>query len=177
MQHPPSSDNPASVLFVCAGNICRSPLAEGVFIHVAEQRDVADRLRVDSCGTGGWHAGSKPDRRSIAVARSHGVALRSRARQVRPHDDFLCNSPDFGYRWIIAMDRPNRRDLLAAGAPPEHVHLIRAFDPHAPDDAEVPDPYYGEDDGFARVYDMIHAAAGPLLDRVLSTPLSHPDEP
>ncbi|MEZ6317889.1 MAG: low molecular weight protein-tyrosine-phosphatase [Phycisphaerales bacterium] len=102
---------PIGVLFVCLGNICRSPLAEGIFIHIARERGVLDRFRVDSAGTGGWHVGNPPDPRSVAVARKHGIELPSRARTF---DDGLRESERF--EWLIAMDRENEADMLARGA-------------------------------------------------------------
>jgi len=151
------------VLFVCMGNICRSPLAEGVFLHMAQSRGVLERFEVDSAGTGGWHAGNPPDPRALEVANRNGVKLVSRARQVRAPDDFD------RFRWVIVMDLDNRARLLAIGAPEEHVRLLRSFDPAlahlAHDDSrlEVPDPYYGGPEGFDRVYEMVTAACGGLL--------------
>ncbi len=154
------------VLFVCLGNICRSPLAEGLFIHAARERGVLDRFDIDSCGTGGWHAGNPADPRSIAVARKHGIDLPSRARQLRAATDFA------RFEWIIAMDRSNHSDLLADGSEPSRTHLMMAFHAdHAvkPSKApDVPDPYYGGADGFDDVYEMLTGACDGLLERVLS---------
>lgn len=153
-----------SVLFVCMGNICRSPMAEGVFLHLAMQRGVADRFEVDSAGTGGWHAGNPPDPRALEVADRNGVKLLSRARQVRAPEDFE------RFRWLVVMDLDNRARLLSRGAPQERVRLLRSFDPAlsnlAPDhpSLEVPDPYYGGPEGFDRVYAMVLAACAGLLD-------------
>jgi protein-tyrosine phosphatase len=156
----------SSVLFVCLGNICRSPLARVVFTHLAAQRGVLDRLHVDSCGTGPWHVGKGADGRSIQVAARHQIKLAHTARQLDPTSDFL----KFG--WFIAMDRQNRDDLLHAGAPRGRVYLMRSFDPRLAGEPEhrldVPDPYYGERDGFERVYDMLAASCDGLLHRVLS---------
>ncbi|MEM8834550.1 MAG: low molecular weight protein-tyrosine-phosphatase [Planctomycetota bacterium] len=145
------------VLFVCMGNICRSPLAEGLFIHQAREREALHRFEVDSCGTGGWHAGNPADPRSIAVARRHGVVLPSRARQV---DAAL----DWRFDRIVAMDRSNRDDLLALGAPRERVSLMLSWDPSLEGEHDVPDPYYGGADGFDGVYDMLERACAGLLD-------------
>lgn len=144
------------VLFVCLGNICRSPLAEGVFIHLARRRGVLDRFRIDSCGTGGWHCGEGADPRSIAVAAKHGIELPSIARQFDPRRD----PADFD--WIIAMDRQNRRNLLKAGAPEPKVRLMMSFHPDPPTD-EVPDPYYGGPDGFDKVFEMVRVACEGML--------------
>jgi len=155
------SDTRTSVLFVCLGNICRSPLAEGVFLHLAQQRGVNDRFDVDSCGTGGWHAGERPDPRSLAVAEKHGVSLPGHARKYAPGAD---NALD----WLIPMDTSNRDDLIEGGAPRERVHLLRSFDPRLKDMPErsldVPDPYYGAPGGFDEVYGMIHRACEGMLD-------------
>ncbi len=153
-----------SLLFVCMGNICRSPLAEGVFLHLAKQHDLADRFTVDSCGTGAWHTGEDPDRRSIAVANKHGIPLPSIARQIRVPADFK----DFDL--IIAMDMDNIHNMLADGAPANRIRLLRSFDPalngKSDKHLEVPDPYYGHGDGFQRVYDMILSACTGLLDEL-----------
>lgn len=159
-------DSPVgSLLFVCLGNICRSPLAEGLFIHLARERGVLDRFRVDSAGTGAWHVGKPADPRSIAVARTHGVHLPSVARQVDPESDFE------RFDLILAMDRSNRTDLLDLGAPRERVRLMRSFDPTltgVPEhDLDVPDPYYGRGDGFQRVYEMLLRATTGLLEELV----------
>lgn len=153
--------NQPSILFVCLGNICRSPLAEGIFLHMAKERGL-EGLVVDSCGTGGWHEGEGPDRRAMAVAKKRGVHLPSRARQVRGERDFV------EFTHIIAMDTSNVENLLAMGAPEDRVRLMRSYDPaHAGGDVpDVPDPYYGGDDGFDNVFDMLAAACAGLLDEI-----------
>lgn len=152
------------VLFVCLGNICRSPLAEGVFLHVARERGVADRFDVDSAGTGHWHIGKPADPRSIEVAQRRGVALPSRARQIDPSNDWE------RFEHIIVMDESNKSDVLDAGAPAGRVVLLRAFDPLceglADREREVPDPYYGGDEGFDTVYEMVERACRGLLDQL-----------
>ncbi len=152
------SERPTSLLFVCLGNICRSPLAEGIFLHLADERGIRDRFVVDSAGTGGWHAGSPADPRSIAVARKHGVDLPSRARQVHASES---------ERWdlVLAMDSQNRDDLIDLGFDPGRVRLMLDLDPNA-DAKSVPDPYYGGDDGFDTVYAMLRAACEGLLDEL-----------
>ena len=149
------------VLFLCLGNICRSPLAEGIFIHRAAERGVIDRFLVDSAGTGGWHAGERPDPRSVAVARRHGVDLPGRARKLVGDDD--------GQRFdlVLAMDAQNARDAVEMGVPESRVRLMRSFDPTADAGAEVPDPYYGGDRGFDDVYDMLVRACDGLLEELL----------
>lgn len=159
-----------SILFVCLGNICRSPLAEGLFIHLARERGVLDRFSVDSAGTGGWHVGNRADPRMRTTAKQYGVELVSRARKVDPGSDFPMLTGEGGFDWLIAMDRSNRDDLLDLGAPEDRVRLLRSFDPALkgkPDHAlEVPDPYYGGDDGFEQVYHMVRAACAGMLDEL-----------
>jgi protein-tyrosine phosphatase len=153
------SENPTRVLFVCLGNICRSPLAEGVFRSLVHARGLDHHYRIGSAGTGGWHAGERPDARSIAVALRNGVRLTSRARQVRAAD-----LDDFDY--LIAMDRQNLSeltDLARAHEGSAAIHLLREFDSD-PGDRQVPDPYYGGEDGFDRVYAMVLRACTGLLD-------------
>lgn len=148
------------VLFMCMGNICRSPMAEGIFLHLAKQRGVLDRFDVDSCGTGGWHAGEPPDPRALAEAARHGVYLPSLARQLAPREDRR------RFDLIVAMDAQNREDAIRAGVPEAKIRLMRSFDPAA-EEFDVPDPYYGGADGFGLVYDMLFAACGGLLDHLL----------
>lgn len=169
---------PISLLFVCLGNICRSPLAEGVFIHLARERGVEERFRVDSAGTGAWHVGKGADPRSIAVASRHGVHLPSIARQVDPRDDFADPSDPHapGFDWFIVMDQSNAARLRSLGAADARVCLLRSFDPalahlqHDSPGLEVPDPYYGGDEGFDDCYAMILRACTGLLDTLVAKP-------
>jgi protein-tyrosine phosphatase len=154
-----SHNRPIGVLFVCLGNICRSPLAEGVFLHKVAERGLADRFRVDSAGTGGWHEGEPADPRSCAVAKEYGVALPSRARKVR-RSDFK----DFDY--LIAMDHQNYDDLLSMGAPAEKLSLLLEYD-QSHHLKEVPDPYYGGPEGFQTIYKLIDRACDCLIDAIL----------
>ncbi len=160
------------VLFVCLGNICRSPLAEGIFLHHARQREVADLFDVDSCGTGGWHAGAAPDPRSIAVAALRSITLDHRARQLDPRNDFN------RFHHVLAMDRSNHRNIVAAGETYKitspNVRLILSSrpgssgsDPSRPDLLDVPDPYYGGADGFERVFEMLDVSCEALLEDLL----------
>lgn len=153
--------NPTSILFVCLGNICRSPLAEGIFAHLAESRGIGGEFRVDSAGTGAYHTGERPDSRSIAVASNHGVNLYGVARQVT-HGDFS----DFDV--IVAMDRSNRRSLERMRGRGTHndrteIVMMRDYDPER-GNPDVPDPYYGGPDGFERVYRMLERCCDRLLD-------------
>lgn len=153
------------LLFVCLGNICRSPLAEGVFLHQAKARGVLDRFDVDSCGVGSWHVGDPPDHRATAVAKRHGVHLPSVGRQVDPDTDFE------RFELILAMDGSNRHALIRLGAPEDRVRLMRSFDPTlagAEDhELDVPDPYYGGPEGFDKVFAMLERACGGLLDELV----------
>lgn len=148
----------AGVLFVCLGNICRSPTAEGVFRARVAAAGLADRVRIDSAGTAGWHIGKPPDARSIRHAAERGVDLSAlRARQVSPAD-FL------QFDFLLAMDNDNREALLRM-APPTQRHKVSLFLDHAPAAGvrEVPDPYYGGADDFARVLDLVEMAADGLV--------------
>lgn len=152
---------PTSVLFVCLGNICRSPLAEGVFRHLAEEAGLSDRFSVDSAGTGAWHVGEPADGRAALVATRNGVQLRSRARQVVP-DDLET------FDVVVAMDRDNLRHLerMAAGVPDAAtLHLLRDYDPEDPG-GDVPDPYYGGPSGFENVYQIVRRSCERLLDHL-----------
>ena len=146
------------VLFVCLGNICRSPLAEGVFQNLVAVRGLERHYEIDSAGTGAWHVGEKPDARSVAVARRNGVDLTSRARQV--------DATDFtAFDYVIAMDGQNLSDLRALAwrhGGEARLHLLREFDPE-PGDHQVPDPYYGGPDGFDDVFAMVHRSCAALL--------------
>ena len=149
------------LLFVCMGNICRSPTAEGVMRRLLREQRLEDVVMVDSAGTGDWHAGSAPDERATAAARARGVTLAGAARVVERHD-----FEEFDL--ILAADRRNLRDiqaLMPADACAE-VHMLREFDPASAGagDLDVPDPYYGGDEGFEHVLDLVEAACRGLLD-------------
>ena len=149
---------PQRVLFVCLGNICRSPLAEGVFQHLVRQAGSADRYHIESAGTGAWHVGNLPDPRSRDVARRAGITLDSRARQVQPEDFH-----DFDH--IVAMDRENLRNLQklrGVHGGDANLFRLRDHDPE-PGDGEVPDPYYGGPGGFDDVLQMVWRACTQLL--------------
>lgn len=155
------SDPPVRVLFVCLGNICRSPLAEGVFRQKAREARLEDRFEIDSAGTGSWHIGQKPDSRMRSTAKSRGVDLDGlRGRQVDRAD-----LDRFDH--IFVMDRNNLHDTLYLDPEGDHgtrVRLFREFDPD-PDDFQVPDPYYGGPDGFDHVFDLVERTSEAILDR------------
>ncbi len=147
------------VLFVCLGNICRSPTAEGVFRHVVDREGLTSSFVIDSAGTGAWHVGEAPDERATEAAHGRGVVLEGVARKV-VRADFE------RFHYLLAMDRENRENLLGiapSDAAKQKVHLFRAFDPASPKNAEVPDPYYGGPSGFEEVFDICDAAARGLL--------------
>lgn len=150
-----------SVLFVCMGNICRSPTAEGVFQHMLKEAGLFDKVRTDSAGTHGYHVGEPPDPRSAAAAKSRGVDISHlRARQVYP-EDFA------GFDYVLAMDNHNL-DRLVNACPAEHRHKIRLFLDFAGEhpEEEVPDPYYGGEQGFNHVFDLVEAASRGLLSEI-----------
>ncbi|HEX5162043.1 MAG TPA: low molecular weight protein-tyrosine-phosphatase [Steroidobacteraceae bacterium] len=149
------------VLFVCLGNICRSPTAEGVLRGIAAREFPGLGLYVDSAGTANYHVGEPPDRRTIAAARRRGYDLAAlRARQVSPTD-----LSSFDY--VLAMDRANLAELeqLALPGPRGHLGLFLEFTPELESD-EVPDPYYGSTEDFERVLDLCEAGARALLKRL-----------
>jgi protein-tyrosine phosphatase len=151
------------ILFVCMGNICRSPLAEGLFLHLARERGLQDAFEVDSAGTGDWHVGRFADPRSQAVASANGIKLLSRARQVEAPEDFET------YDLIVAMDRANRRDLRELSDEEHHgkIRLMREWDPENTEEhPEVPDPYYGGPQGFEDMYAMLKRSCEALLDEL-----------
>ena len=152
------------ILFVCLGNICRSPTAEGVMRSLVAQAGLEHSIELDSAGTGAWHVGSPPDERATTAASTRGVALAGSARQVRTAD-----FKDFDL--LIAMDSANLRDLRVLAHGDEErakVRLLREFDPVSAGagDLDVPDPYYGAGDGFAKVFDLVHAGCEGLLAQI-----------
>ncbi len=150
--------NKTRLLFVCLGNICRSPLAEVVVKAVAAERGL-DHYHIESAGTGDWHVGGPADPRSAGKAKEKGLDLgRHRAQQITPDN---CNNWD----WLIAMDAENRANLLRMGIPESRILMMRQFeDPtNIPD---VPDPYYGGAHGFEDAYQMLVANAEALLDHL-----------
>ena len=149
------------VLFVCMGNICRSPTAQGVFRHLVEQEGLGRLIATDSAGTIDYHAGRAPDRRARETALKRGLDLSDlRARQAVAKD-----FEEFDY--VLAMDRDNYVDLqrICPSGQESKLHLFLDFAPHL-EIREVPDPYYGGPAGFERVFDMVEEAARGLLDDI-----------
>jgi low molecular weight protein-tyrosine phosphatase len=154
------------ILFVCMGNICRSPTAEGVMRGLLRAEGLEQAIAIESAGTGGWHAGSPPDERAVAAARTRDIVVEGAARQVTAEDFER-------FDLLLAMDRDNERELLARAPDAQaraKVRLLREFDPAsvAVGDLDVPDPYYGGPHGFDRVLDQVEAACRGLLDEVRS---------
>jgi low molecular weight protein-tyrosine phosphatase len=151
---------PTRVLFVCMGNICRSPTAEAVMRSLVAERGLDGDVQVDSAGTTGYHAGDRPDSRAVAAAARRGVAVSGRARQVTPADFAQ-------FDLLVAMDEENRRDLLRL-APPGTRHKVRRLA-----DVDVPDPYYGGPRGFEDVLDVVEAGCSALLDELVTGGVRH----
>lgn len=149
-----------SVVFVCLGNICRSPLAEGFFQDLVERTGLSDRIEIDSAGTSNYHIGELPDRRAREAARRRGVELVSRARQLKRAD-----LDRFDY--VIVMDSENRRDVEQLGGGKSTARIQRLLDyADAYDVHDVPDPYYGGPEGFELVCDMVEHACARLLQHI-----------
>jgi len=151
------------VCFVCLGNICRSPTAEGIMLALVEEAGLTGHIEIDSAGTGAWHVGERADARSREVASRRGVDLPSVARRFE--------APDFArFDYVIAMDADNRADLHALAPDADarkRIHMLREFDPAGPGHAPVPDPYYGGPRGFDDVFDICQAACRGLLDHIV----------
>lgn len=155
------SDSKVGVLFVCLGNICRSPTAEGVFRERASRAGMTSVLDIDSCGTGDWHIGKSPDPRAIAAAQRRNINIAQlRARQVVPEDFDR-------FHYVLAMDLQNLSDLSRLRLPEQRTEP-RLFLDYSPNKAvrEVPDPYFGGREGFETVLDLIEAASEGLLNAI-----------
>ncbi len=149
--------------FVCLGNICRSPTAEGIMLALVKSEGLGDKFEIDSAGTAAYHVGERADHRSRQTARARGVELPSIARAFT-REDFA------RFHYVLAMDTQNQQNLLALARTEEakaKVHLLRSFEPtHTRDDLSVPDPYYGGPDGFERVFEICDAACRGLLSHL-----------
>jgi low molecular weight protein-tyrosine phosphatase len=158
------------LLFVCLGNICRSPSAEGVMRRLVREAGLEDSIELDSAGTGGWHVGSPPDPRAVAVAQARGIALDGSARQ------FVVDDLDY-FDLVLAMDRSNLSALRERARGEDErakIRLLREFDPASAgeEDPEVPDPYYGAPGGFDEVLDLVEAACAGLLAQIRARELA-----
>jgi protein-tyrosine phosphatase len=156
--------NSFEICFVCLGNICRSPLAEGVFQTLINDQGLENQIIVHSAGTGGWHVGASPDARMQATARNKGIKLTSRAQQIEAGDIRR-------FDLVLAMDRSNLETMQYLCSPEiaaKKLRLFRSFDPEADGDMDVPDPYYGRDDGFEHVFQIVHRTCPPILEYVKS---------
>ena len=154
----------AEISFVCLGNICRSPLAQGVFQDLVNREKLDQNIFISSAGTGNWHIGNLPDERMRQTAQSKGIKLESRAQQFQ--------SKDFNrFNLILAMDHSNLirlSEIAPSSLPPDKLMLFRSFDPESNEDQDVPDPYYGGVKGFEEVYSMVKRTCPPLLDYIKS---------
>ena len=149
------------ICFVCLGNICRSPTAEGIMQHLVAQRDLGDAITIDSAGTSAGHEGEKADPRTREVANQRGVPLTSRSRQFKA-------KAFANFEYVVAMDQSNLNNLRAMAKPGDESKLVmlRAFDPATPEGPDVPDPYYGGPSGFDDVYDICQAACEGFLEHL-----------
>ncbi len=150
------------IVFVCLGNICRSPLAEAVMNKKVGDAGIADKIAVDSAGTGSWHIGELPDGRTLDCISRNGLELDHRAQQF---DQSYFDK----YDYIVAMDKSNLRDImsLATSDHSQQVLLMRDFDP-VDKGSDVPDPYYGGSEGFQHVHDILDRSMDNLLDHIRS---------
>ncbi|WP_171032896.1 low molecular weight protein-tyrosine-phosphatase [Fodinibius saliphilus] len=157
---PITKENHYKICFVCLGNICRSPTAEGVFQHLITERGLGNYFEVDSAGTSAYHIGESANSKSQQTANKHGIKLYSKARQFKTFDlDY--------FDLVLAMDNENLKNVEHMANGNEHATIgrMRDFDPH-PGDGEVPDPYYGGPEGFENVFQIVKRSCETLLDKL-----------
>ena len=150
------------ICFVCQGNIIRSPLAEHIFLQLADKKGVVDKYLVDSAGTIAYHAGERPDKRMRQVAAERGLVYSGRAKQFT-RDDFA------RFDLIIAMDKANRQSLQGWTVTAEQdnkIHLMREFDSQDGSNLDVPDPYYGGPDGFISTFEIVKRSCEGLMEEL-----------
>ena len=159
-----TKETPLKICFVCLGNICRSPTAEGIFQHLVNEQKLEAYFEIDSAGTSAYHIGEGANSKSQKIASSRGVALRSKARQFETFDLEY-------FDLIIAMDKENHANIRRLDSADRYSHkikLLRAFDA-TPDDQQVPDPYYGGIHGFENVFDIVYRSCERLLEMLTRT--------
>ena len=152
------TEGKVKVLFVCLGNICRSPMAKAIMLHKIKEKGLSDKFIVDSCGTGPWHIGENADPRTIKTLSNHNIPIKHTARQITLND-----LDEFDY--ILCMDKSNKRNVLHLGANPDKVFLMRDFDIQGRGE-DVPDPYWNSD-GFELVYNMLDRSIENFIKFVL----------
>ncbi len=147
------------ILFVCLGNICRSPLAEAIFIQKLRKKGLRDAFEVDSAGTGHWHIGKDPDPRSIDIAKKNNISIDHIGRQF--------STDDGRFDYIVAMDSDNLQTILEVmGSQHDGLFLMRHFDPHEKG-GDVPDPYFGGDEGFHHVFEILDRSCDHLIEYLI----------
>jgi protein-tyrosine phosphatase len=156
-----------NVLFICLGNICRSPIAEGVFQNIVQQAGLTDKIQCDSAGTASYHIGSLPDRRMRQIALERGIKLTHNARKLNG-DDF------YNFDYIVAMDEANFDDIRnqsyrSSGFyfPEDRLFMYREFDPERQDAIDVPDPYYEDISMFEEVYEIVERCGIEFLEFII----------
>lgn len=157
------------ILFICLGNICRSPLAEAIFNHKVKEKGLAGKIKCDSCGTSDFHIGEFPDERSLQCAKNRGIAINHRGRQINKLD-----LKEFDY--LIVMDQANLKTvqnlLETYNISHGHLYLMREFQTGA-EHLDVPDPYYGEEDGFEKVYEILEESLDNFLNHLIKEKFSN----
>lgn len=164
VKHDNASEK-TSVLFVCLGNICRSPAAEGIMLHIVEKNKVAHLFEIDSAGIGPWHVGELPDRRMRSHGADHGYDFSTRARQI-------CRNDLHRFDYIMVMDRENYHEVSAMAASQEEkdkIRMMTEFATHHTGHTVVPDPYYGGDRGFELVIELLEDACQGLFNHIMES--------